>query len=201
MVLQNPAAALNPVLTGGYQVREAIARRWRLNGRPVRRRVAELLVRVRLPERIISSYPHQISGGMQQRLLLSLGLALEPRLLIADEPAKGLDWPLRAQVVELLQEMTFGRRTFILITHDLPAARQLADRVAVLYAARWWNTARRRPFFPRRVILRARVLAVRELKEAHEPGAPDTRRYAVEVDLRLRKVIAMEGGSGGVFPK
>ncbi|AEG15557.1 oligopeptide/dipeptide ABC transporter, ATPase subunit [Desulfofundulus kuznetsovii DSM 6115] len=134
MVLQNPAAALNPVLTGGYQVREAIAHRWHLNGRPVRRKVAELLARVRLPERVISSYPHQFSGGMQQRLLLSLGLALEPRLLIADEPTKGLDWPLRAQVVELLREMTFGQRAFILITHDLPAARQLADRVAVLYA-------------------------------------------------------------------
>lgn len=134
LVMQNPVSALNPVLTGGYQVREAVFRRGRLAKRLAQEKVAELLAKVGLPKRVASSYPHQLSGGMQQRLLLSLGLALAPRLLIADEPTKGLDWSLRAQIVQLLQDITAGQRAFILITHDLAGARYLAERVAVLYA-------------------------------------------------------------------
>ncbi len=134
IILQNPASSMNPVLTVGNQIKEAVQVRWGLTGRPAYRQVINLLERVGLPLRAAVGYPHQLSGGMRQRALVALGLALHPRLLIADEPTKGLDSPLRAQIVRLLKDVLEDGMSLFLITHDLPAARELAETVAVMYA-------------------------------------------------------------------
>ncbi len=148
IVLQNPANSLNPVLKVGNQIKEAVQARWRIARRPAYREALNFLQKVGLPERAAASYPHQLSGGMRQRALLALGLALHPRLLIADEPTKGLDSPLRAQIVRLLQEATKeAGQALILITHDLAAARELADTLAVMYAGQIVEYGRAKDIF------------------------------------------------------
>lgn len=134
IILQNPASSMNPVLTVGNQVKEAVQVRWGLAGHPAYRQALTLLERVGLPLGAAVGYPHQLSGGMRQRALVALGLASHPRLLIADEPTKGLDSPLRVQIVRLLQDVLEDGMALFLITHDLPAARELAETVAVMYA-------------------------------------------------------------------
>lgn len=134
IILQNPAASMNPVITVGNQVKEAVQVRWSLAGRPAYEQALALLGKVGLPLRAAVGFPHQLSGGMRQRALVALGLASHPRLLIADEPTKGLDSPLRAQIVRLFKDILDDGMALFLITHDLPAARELADTVAVMYA-------------------------------------------------------------------
>ncbi|MFZ5634076.1 MAG: ABC transporter ATP-binding protein [Bacillota bacterium] len=148
IVLQNPSNSLNPVLKVGKQIKEAVQARWGTASRPAYREVLNFIQKVGLPDRAAAGYPHQLSGGMRQRALLALGLALHPRLLIADEPTKGLDSPLRAQIVRLLREATkeAGRALF-LITHDLAAARELADTLAVMYAGQIVEYGRARDIF------------------------------------------------------
>ncbi|MFZ5648924.1 MAG: ABC transporter ATP-binding protein [Bacillota bacterium] len=148
IVLQNPANSLNPVIKVGKQIMEAVQARRDIARRPAYREAVNFLQKVGLPDRAVSSYPHQLSGGMSQRALLALGLAMQPRLLIADEPTKGLDSPLRAQIVRLLQEATkeSGRALF-LITHDLAAALELADTLAVMYAGQIVEYGRAKDIF------------------------------------------------------
>ncbi len=133
LIPQNPGSSLNPVLTVGYQLKEAISL---LNGsrRKALKDAVELLRRLRLPEpeRFMKLYPHMLSGGMKQRVLISLGIAGNPELIVADEPTKNLDSMVRAEILELLKEI--GRTTAMLfITHDIQAAK-ICDRVAVMYA-------------------------------------------------------------------
>ena len=139
LVFQEPAAALNPVLTVGHQVVEAIRAHRRTSTADARRRAVELLARLALPEpeRRLRDYPHQLSGGQRQRVLLAIALAAGPDLLIADEPTTALDVTVQAQVLELLAEL---RRELglavLLITHDLAVVAGSCDRVAVAYAGR-----------------------------------------------------------------
>ncbi len=133
LIPQNPGSSLNPVLTIGYQLKEALSL---LNGsrRKVLKDAVDLLRRLCLPEpeRLIKQYPHMLSGGMKQRVLISLGIAGNPELIVADEPTKNLDSIVRAEILELLKEV--GRTTAMLfITHDIQAAK-ICDRVAVMYA-------------------------------------------------------------------
>jgi oligopeptide transport system ATP-binding protein len=139
LVLQDALSALNPVLSVGDQVGELFRVHRGLSRGEARRRVVELLRLVGIPgaERRAGDYPHQFSGGMRQRILVAMSIALEPELLIADEPTTALDVTVQAQILELLDRL---RRELdmavLLITHDLGVVSEVADRVAVMYAGR-----------------------------------------------------------------
>jgi oligopeptide/dipeptide ABC transporter ATP-binding protein len=139
MIFQEPMTSLNPVLTVGAQVVEAIRLHERVGAAQARRRTLELFERVRIPDpaQRLESYPHQLSGGLKQRVMIAMALALRPRLLVADEPTTALDVTIQAQILELLRELQRELGTAILlITHDLGVVNELADRIAVMYAGR-----------------------------------------------------------------
>jgi peptide/nickel transport system ATP-binding protein len=139
MIFQEPMTSLNPVLTIGRQITEAIREHAPLSARAARARAIELLDLVRIPgaHRRIDDYPHSLSGGMRQRVMIAIAVACQPRLLIADEPTTALDVTIQAQVLELLdklrQDLSMG---LLLITHDLGLVSDWADRVVVMYAGR-----------------------------------------------------------------
>ena len=139
MIFQNPREALNPVITVGRQLTQVLEIRRGMSKREARQEAIKIVKSVHIsdPESRLGSYPHQLSGGMAQRIMISLALSCEPRLLIADEPTTGLDVTTQYQIVQLLRELR--QRTgmaMLLITHDLALAAQICDRVAVLYAGR-----------------------------------------------------------------
>ncbi|MGY2047865.1 ABC transporter ATP-binding protein [Methylobacterium sp. JK268] len=139
MVFQEPMTALNPVLPVGRQIAEVVRRHEGLPARAARERAVALLDRVRIPDphRRVDAYPHQLSGGMRQRVMIAMAVACAPRLLIADEPTTALDVTIQAQVLDLIDGL---RRDLgmavLLITHDLGVVGQWADRVVVMYAGR-----------------------------------------------------------------
>ena len=139
MIFQEPMTSLNPVLTIGEQVAETLILHQKLSPRAARERVVELLTLVRMsaPDQRIDQYPHELSGGMRQRVMIAMALACEPKLLIADEPTTALDVTVQAQILDLLLEMRdrLGM-AIVLITHDLGVVAETADRVAVMYAGR-----------------------------------------------------------------
>ncbi|MEU4254685.1 MULTISPECIES: ABC transporter ATP-binding protein [Streptomyces] len=144
MIFQDALSALNPVLTVGDQLAEMYTVHRGMSKKDARARAVELMDRVRIPaarERV-GQYPHQFSGGMRQRIMIAMAMALEPALIIADEPTTALDVTVQAQVMELLAEL---RRELgmglILITHDLGVVADVADRIAVMYAGRIVETA------------------------------------------------------------
>jgi len=135
MIFQEPMTALNPVLTVGYQIREVLRRHLNLRGRAARNRVIELLKEVGLPDpnRHYNEYPHQLSGGMRQRVVIAMAIAAEPKLLIADEPTSALDVFTQAQILDLLDRLRKkNNMAMLFITHDLIIAKKFADHVVVL---------------------------------------------------------------------
>ncbi|MEI8399786.1 MAG: ABC transporter ATP-binding protein [Alcaligenaceae bacterium] len=139
MVFQDPLSALNPVFSIGTQIIEVLRAHLPLTKAQARARAIELLERVHIPDpaRRIDDYPHQFSGGMRQRALIAMAIALEPKVLIADEPTTALDVTVQAQVLELLSELREETgMALVLITHDLGLVARHADRVAVFYAGR-----------------------------------------------------------------
>jgi peptide/nickel transport system ATP-binding protein/oligopeptide transport system ATP-binding protein len=139
MIFQEPMTSLNPVQTAGAQVVEAIRLHERVAPGEARRRTLELFDRVRIPdpEQRFDAYPHQLSGGLKQRVMIAMAVAMRPRLLIADEPSTALDVTIQAQILELLRELQRELGTAILlITHDLGVVNELSDRIAVMYAGR-----------------------------------------------------------------
>ncbi|MES0207836.1 ABC transporter ATP-binding protein [Mesorhizobium sp. M0028] len=139
MIFQEPMTSLNPVLTIGRQITEVLTLHEGIRGQAARARAIELLSLVRIPDpqRRIDDYPHQLSGGMRQRVMIAIAVACRPRLLIADEPTTALDVTIQAQVLDLLDTL---RRELsmavVLITHDLGVVAQWADKVVVMYAGR-----------------------------------------------------------------
>jgi len=146
MIFQEPMTSLNPVQTAGAQVVEAIRLHERVDGGVARKRTVELFDRVGIPDpdARFDAYPHQLSGGMKQRVMIAMALSSHPKLLIADEPTTALDVTIQAQILELLREIQRDSgMSILLITHDLGIVNELADRVAVMYAARLVEEGRR----------------------------------------------------------
>jgi oligopeptide/dipeptide ABC transporter ATP-binding protein len=140
MIFQDPMTSLNPVLTIGDQVSEAITVHNRgLGEGPARKRTIELLelVGVPLAERRVNQFPHELSGGMRQRVMIAMAIANDPSVLVADEPTTALDVTIQAQIIEVLKEaQRETNAAIVLITHDLGLVAELADRVVVMYAGR-----------------------------------------------------------------
>ncbi len=150
MIFQEPMTSLNPVLTVGEQIGETLRRHKGLKGAAEKNRAIELLDAVGIPDpsRRVKEYPHQLSGGMKQRVMIAIALAGDPDLLIADEPTTALDVTIQAQVLELLRELQ--KKTgmaILLITHDLGVVYEMADHVAVMYAGQIVEQADRDTFF------------------------------------------------------
>ena len=152
LVPQNPSASLNPSLRIGEQIAELLRRHTALEGDGLQARIVELLDQVRIgdPERVARSYPHQLSGGMQQRAMIAMALSTSPKLLVMDEPTTGLDVTTEAAVLDLIDDLIAERETAMLyISHDLGVVARVADRVAVLYAGELVETARTEALYER----------------------------------------------------
>ena len=137
MIFQEPMTSLNPVTTVGSQVMEAIELHADLSRAEARSRVIELFGLVGIPDAKsrFSAYPHQLSGGLKQRVMIAMAMSMRPKLLIADEPTTALDATIRAQILELLRDLSAKTGTAVLlITHDFGVVNEVADRVAVMYA-------------------------------------------------------------------
>ena len=139
IVYQEPTTALNPVLTVGYQVGEAVRAHQKIGRREVAERTRELFEAVSIPDpvRRMAQYPHNLSGGLKQRVMITIALAGDPALLIADEPTTALDVTIQAQILDLIRELSSARNMAVLfITHDLGVVAHISQRVAVMYAGK-----------------------------------------------------------------
>ena len=144
MIFQEPMTSLNPVYTVGNQLTETIRWHERMGRRAARERAVEMLAKVGIPSprQRLEEYPHQLSGGMRQRVMIAMALALTPALLLADEPTTALDVTIQAQILELLRSLQEEfHMAVVLITHDLGVVAEFVDRVAVMYAGRIVETA------------------------------------------------------------
>lgn len=144
MVFQEPMTSLNPVLTIGYQISEVLLTHMNMSKRDAMASSIELLraVKIPSPEIRIKEYPHQMSGGMRQRVMIAMAIACRPSLLIADEPTTALDVTIQAQILDLLRNLRQERNmAMLLITHDLGIIAENAERVAIMYAGRIVETS------------------------------------------------------------
>jgi peptide/nickel transport system ATP-binding protein len=172
MIFQEPMTSLNPVLTIGRQIAEALELHRGFSNRDALQRAVEMLKLVNMPEpeRRISQYPHQLSGGMRQRVMIAMALACDPRLLIADEPTTALDVTIQAQILDLmraLKEKTGA--AIVLITHDLGVVAEMAQRVVVMYAGRKVEEAPVRELFanPQHPYTRGLLSSIPRLDREH----------------------------------
>ncbi|WP_312471312.1 ABC transporter ATP-binding protein [Neobacillus sp.] len=139
MIFQEPMTSLNPVFTIGYQLQEVLFNHLKISKQEARRKAIALLksVGISRPEKIVDEYPHQLSGGMRQRVMIAIAIACQPKLLIADEPTTALDVTVQAQILELLKEIQeVNDMSVILITHDLGVVAEMCDEVIVMYAGK-----------------------------------------------------------------
>jgi len=150
MIFQEPQSSLNPVLSVGEQISESLQLHFNLDKQACHQRVIELIESVGIPDPLqrIKEYPHQLSGGMKQRVMIAMALAGEPELLIADEPTTALDVTIQAQILDLLKKIQQDTgMAILLISHDLAVVAQMADHIAVMYAGQIVETASRQQFF------------------------------------------------------
>jgi peptide/nickel transport system ATP-binding protein len=175
MIFQEPMSSLNPVFTVGNQIAEAVRLHQGLSRRAAHAQAIEMLKLVEIPEaeRRVDEYPHQLSGGMRQRVMIAMALSCHPRVLIADEPTTALDVTIQAQILDLLASLQgrFGM-ALILVTHDLGIVAERADAVAIMYAGRIVEHAAVRTLFARPLHPYARGL----LRSIPKIGAAKTRR-------------------------
>jgi dipeptide transport system ATP-binding protein len=150
MIFQEPMTSLNPCFTVGFQLSEAIKTHLALGRRARRERTIDLLRQVGIPapEKRLSSYPHQLSGGMNQRVMIAIAIACNPKLLIADEPTTALDVTIQAQILDLLLKLQRDTKmALVLITHDMGVVAETAERVSVQYAGQKVEEQRVRALF------------------------------------------------------
>jgi oligopeptide transport system ATP-binding protein len=186
MILQDPMSSLNPVFTIGSQVGEALTIHQKLRGSSLWQRVKEMLrlVRIPAPEVRMRDYPHQMSGGMRQRVVGAIALACQPHLLIADEPTTSLDVTIQSQYLQLLKEIQQELGVaMIFITHDLGIVTRVCDRVAVMYAGKIVETAGVREVFN---------------NPAH-PYTVSLMKSLPELETRVDKLFAIEGQPPGLL--
>jgi peptide/nickel transport system ATP-binding protein/oligopeptide transport system ATP-binding protein len=139
MIFQEPMTSLNPVFTIGDQITETIRVHERIGAAAARKRGIEMLEKVGIPspQRRIDDFPHQLSGGMRQRVMIAMALSCSPKLLLADEPTTALDVTIQAQILDLLRDLQREMNiTIVIITHNMGVIAEFADRVAVMYAGR-----------------------------------------------------------------
>ncbi|MGG1676585.1 ABC transporter ATP-binding protein [Neobacillus sp. NRS-1170] len=139
MIFQEPMTSLNPVFTIGYQLQEVLFNHTKISKQEARLKAIALLksVGISRPEKIVDEYPHQLSGGMRQRVMIAIAIACQPKLLIADEPTTALDVTVQAQILELLKDIqAVNDMSVILITHDLGVVAEMCDEVIVMYAGK-----------------------------------------------------------------
>lgn len=139
MIFQEPMTSLNPVFKIGRQIEEAILLHTKCTKQQARERAIEMLTAVGIsrPDKVVDSFPHQLSGGMRQRVMIAMAMSCDPQLLIADEPTTALDVTIQAQILELMKKLTVDFETSILlITHDLGVVAEMCNRVVVMYAGR-----------------------------------------------------------------
>lgn len=137
MIFQEPMTSLNPVFTVGDQIMEAVLLHQKVKAKEAREKTIQILQKVGIPnpERRIDQYPHELSGGMRQRIMIAMGLVCRPKLLIADEPTTALDVTIQAQILDLIKKLVADfEMSVLLITHDMGIVAEYADRVAVMYA-------------------------------------------------------------------
>ncbi|MYE01293.1 MAG: ABC transporter ATP-binding protein, partial [Alphaproteobacteria bacterium] len=173
MILQDPQTSLNPVFSIGNQLHEALARRPDDEGRSLKERAVDVLRRVRLaaPEQRIGQYPHELSGGMKQRVVGAIAISCAPEVMIADEPTTALDVTIQLQYLNLLKELQTSLGMGILfITHDFGVVARMCDRVAVMYAGRIVETGPVREIFdnPVHPYTQALIASVPKLRDQTE---------------------------------
>jgi peptide/nickel transport system ATP-binding protein len=203
MVFQDPMTSLTPHLTVGAQIGEVLRHHLRVGPDEARRRTLTLLERVQLSDaaRRLGQYPHELSGGMRQRVMIAIAIACEPALLIADEPTTALDVTVQAQILGLLAELKRARSmAMVLITHDLGAVAGVADRVAVMRAGRVIETGPVASILgaPREPYTRE-LLACAAQITGPAPAASGDAKAAAPIALALQEVSVEYRGAGGWF--
>src|SRR6476659_7203694 len=225
MIFQEPMTSLNPVLNVGRQIGETLQLHQQLSARDAERRAIEMLTLVGIPapQRRVREYPHQLSGGMRQRVMIAMALACNPKLLIADEPTTALDVTIQAQILDLMRELKQKiDAAIVLITHDLGVVAEMAQRVVVMYAGRKAEEAPigrlfRRPLHPYTKGLLASVprlgasLAEERLPRLAEipgtvpslkeeiPGCPFAARCPFATDICFREMPVFEQKEAGHY--
>ena len=193
MIFQEPMTSLNPILTIGLQITEPLQIHLGMTDEEARARAVELLRLVGIPDptRRLDQYPHQFSGGMRQRVMIAIGLACNPKLIIADEPTTALDVTIQAQILELMKDLSRKLNiALIIITHNLGVVARYADRVIVMYAARMVEQGAADAVFhrPRHPYSMGLLRSVPRLDRPRGTQARDHRGPAAESGERLARL-------------
>ncbi len=187
MIFQDPMTSLNPTMTVGYQIAESVMEHQKLSKSEAKKKAIELitLVGITEPEKRYKQYPHQLSGGMRQRIVIAIALACNPKILIADEPTTALDVTIQAQILDLIKELQSKiGLSIIFITHDLGVVANIADRVAIMYAGKIveYGTSEEIFFEPRHPYTWGLLASVPDMENQQNelyaiPGAPPNMLY------------------------